>query len=76
MPLLDFYRELATSGVTCDACKWTGIGAELISGETVGDGVDKHCPRCDERWGFVQWSVAAVDNPPVGWKANIGRVEF
>jgi hypothetical protein len=75
MPLLDFYGEFATGGVTCDACKWTGIGAELSSGAIFGDGVDKHCPRCDERWGFVQ-CVAAVDNLPVGWKANIGRVEF
>jgi hypothetical protein len=75
MPLLDFYGEFAVSGVTCDACAWTGIGAELISGEAFGDGVEKHCPACDKKWGFVQWAVALSDDPPDDWRANIGRVE-
>jgi hypothetical protein len=73
---LDFYVEFEVSGVSCDACKWTGIGAELISGEAFGDGVDKHCPACNERWGFVQWSIAVADDPPKDWRANIGRVEI
>jgi hypothetical protein len=76
MPLLDFYGEFAATGVTCDACKWTGIGAELTSGETFGDGVEKHCPACGERWGFVQWSVAVADEPPDDWRSRIGRIEF
>jgi hypothetical protein len=76
MPLRDFYGDLAASGVSCDACKWTGIGAELISGETFGDGVDTHCPACNERWGFVQWSVAAADNAPDDWRENSGRIEI
>ena len=76
MSLLDFYGEFAVTGVTCDACKWTGIGAELTSGEVFGDGIDKHCPACGERWGFVQWSVAVADETPEGWQSRIGRVEF
>ena len=76
MPLIDFYGEFAASGVTCDACGFTGIGAELTSGETFGDGIDKHCPACGERWGFVQWSVIVVDEPPDDWRSKIGRVEF
>ncbi len=76
MPLLDFYGEFAATGVTCDACQWTGIGAELTSGETFGDGIDKHCPACGERWGFVQWSVAVAEDPPDDWRSKIERVEF
>jgi hypothetical protein len=26
--------------------------------------------------GFVQWSVAVVDNPPDDWRAGIGRIEI
>jgi hypothetical protein len=76
MPLIDFYGEFAASKVACSACAWTGIGAEMTSGEFFSDGVDKHCPSCNERWGFVQWSVAVADNPPEGWKSKIGSVEF
>lgn len=76
MPLLDFYGEFAATGVTCDTCSWTGIGAELTSGETFGDGIDKHCPESGGRWRFVQWSVAVADGPPDDWKSRIGRVEF
>jgi hypothetical protein len=76
MPLLDYYGEFAASKVTCNACAWTGIGAELISGESFGDGVDKDCPACGERWGFVQWSVFVSDNPPKDWRSKIGRIEF
>jgi hypothetical protein len=76
MPLLDFYGQFATTGVTCGTCKWTGLGSELTSGETFGDGVEKHCPRCGSYHGFVQWSVVVSDNPPPAWKAKIPRVEF
>jgi hypothetical protein len=76
MPLIDYYGEFAASAVTCGKCGWTGIGAEMTLGEAFGDGVEKHCPRCDERWGFVQWSVFVSDNPPKDWKSKIGRVEF
>jgi hypothetical protein len=47
-----------------------------ISEEVFGEGVDKHCPACNDRWGFVQWSVAVADNPPDDWRANIGRIEI
>jgi len=76
MALLDFYREFAANGVACEKCGWTGIGTEMISGEAFGDGIEKHCPACREKWGFVQWSVAVVDDPPDDWKSNIGRAEI
>ena len=38
--------------------------------------VEKDCPACGEKWGFVQWSVFVTDNPPKDWKSKIGRVEF
>jgi hypothetical protein len=76
MRLLDFYGKFARSSVTCGHCGWTGKGAEMTNGEGLGDGIDKHCPACSERYGFVQWSVAVAENPPKGWKSKIGRVEF
>jgi hypothetical protein len=48
----------------------------MTNGDCFGDGIDKHCPACCERYGFVQWSIAVADNPPKGWKSKIGRVEF
>jgi hypothetical protein len=53
-----------------------GTGAEMKSGEVFGDGIEKHCPSCGEKWGFVQWSVFVADNPPKDWKSKIGRIEF
>jgi hypothetical protein len=76
MPLIDFYGDFATGAVACEKCGWTGIGSEMKSGESFGDGTDKHCPACGERWGFVQWSVTVIDNPPLDWKATIGRIEI
>lgn len=72
----DFYGAFAKSRVTCAACKWTGLGAEMTSGEAFGDGIDKHCPACGERWGFVQWSVVVGDDAPDDWRSKIPRVEF
>jgi hypothetical protein len=76
MPLLDYYGEFAASNVSCNQCGWTGQGREMTSGETFGDGIDKDCPACGERWGFVQWSVIAPDEPTEDWQSRIGRVEF
>ncbi len=76
MPLLDYYGEFAASNVSCDQCGWSGQGREMTSGETFGDGVEKHCPRCGSYHGFIQWSVAVADNPPEDWRSKIGRVEF
>ncbi len=76
MGLLDFHGNFARRTVTCRHCGWTGHGAEMKNGESFGNGIDKHCPACSERYGFVQWSVAVADNPPADWKSNIGRVEF
>jgi hypothetical protein len=76
MPLLDFYGKFAAGAVACEKCGWTGIGSEMISGEACGDGVEKHCPACKEKWGFVQWSVLLADSPLEDCRSKIGRVEF
>lgn len=76
MPLIDFQREFRESAVSCAKCGWTGLGAEMKSGEAFGDGVEKDCPACGENWGFVQWSVVVADHPRKKWRKQIGRVEF
>jgi hypothetical protein len=48
----------------------------MTSGDSFGDGIEKDCPRCDNYHGFVQFSIVVPDNPPAGWKATIGRVEY
>jgi hypothetical protein len=48
MPLIDFYGEFAASKVTCDACAWTGIGADQISGEAFGDGTGDAVKKTDK----------------------------
>ena len=76
MGLLDFQSEFARSTITCRHCGWTGKGSEMKNGDCFGDGVEKDCPACSEKWGFVQWSVFVADNPPKDWRSKIGRVEF
>lgn len=71
--LLDYYGEFARRVVQCRDCGWSGKGGEMESGETFGDGVDKHCPACGERWGFVQWSVVVPQSAPSDWRAKIER---
>ena len=72
--LLDFYGDFERRKVTCKHCGWTGLGSDMTSGESFGDGVDMDCPKCKERYGFVQWSVAVAANAPPGWEARIGRI--
>jgi hypothetical protein len=74
MPLLDHYGEFTRSNVECAKCGWTGLGAEMPTSETFGDGCEKDCPACGERWGFVQWSVAVADDAPADWRAHVERV--
>lgn len=74
MALIDFYGDFSRAKQSCGKCDWSGLGSEMPSGETFGDGVEKDCPRCGERWGFVQFSVSVSDDAPAGWKANTGRV--
>jgi hypothetical protein len=74
MPLIDFYGEFSAATQICNKCGWTGLGSAMGSGKSFGEGVDKHCPHCDERWGFVQYSVSVVDDPPADWKSKIGRI--
>lgn len=74
--LLDFHGAFARRTVTCRHCSWSGLGADMKDGDSFGDGIDKHCPACGERWGFVQWSVTVSDDPPANWESKIGRVEY
>ena len=74
MPLLDFYRAFEQATQCCRKCNWTGQGSAMVSGESFGEGVDKECPACGERWGFVQYSVTVTDDPPADWRAKIGPV--
>ena len=73
MPLLDFHGKFERAIHSCK-CGWSGPGEAMVSGESYGDGIDKHCPQCGELWGFVQWSVSVADAAPADWKANVGRV--
>jgi hypothetical protein len=72
--LIDFYGDFERATHICRKCSWFGLGFAMPSGESFGDGVDKECPQCGERWGFVQWSIAVADDTPEGWEANVGRV--
>jgi hypothetical protein len=74
MPLHDFYGDFARATQSCKKCGWTGLGSAMSSGESFGDGVDKHCPQCEERWGFVQWSVAVGEDAPADWRSKIEPV--
>lgn len=55
--LRDDYSPFMAAEHRCRACGWTGLGSAMTSGESFGDGIDKHCPRCGERWGFVQYPL-------------------
>jgi uncharacterized protein (DUF983 family) len=72
MPLIDFYGDFCRSVHSC-GCGWSGPGADMVSGESFGDGVEKHCPRCGDKYGFVQWSVVVAENAAPGWEARIER---
>ncbi len=77
MVFLDFFGDFTRASHTCKKCGWHGLGADMVSGETFGDGVEKHCPRGDEYYRFAQWSVIGPDDPPDdSWKANIKPAEF
>jgi hypothetical protein len=73
--LLDFYGDFQRSTITCRHCGWRGRGSDMTSGESFGDGTDKDCPKCKERYGFVQYSVVVADDAPEGWESRIGRVD-
>ena len=71
--MLDFYGDFARATHSCSKCGWSGLGSEMNSGESFGDGVDKECPACAQRWGFVQYSVTVADDAPADWKSKVGR---
>ena len=56
--VLMHYYAWKASTVECNNCKWVGLGAAMTSGESFGDGVDKHCPRCDWRYGFIAYPMS------------------
>ena len=66
MPLIDYYGKFAVCSIACSICGWTGIGEEAKTGDSFGDGVEKHCPMCWNYFGFVQFSVFVVDDSPQG----------
>ena len=66
--LLDFYGDFAHAIQTCGGCGWTGLGAEMESGEVFDEGVEKNCPRCSRRWGYVQFSLVVDDDHPAVWR--------
>jgi hypothetical protein len=72
--LIDYQGQFAAREVACKHCPWSGKGADMTNGDSFGDGVERNCPVCGEYFGFVQWPVFVVDEPPLAWKANIGRV--
>ncbi len=41
----------------CPKCGWSGLGSEAKSGESFDSGVDKHCPACDHRFGYVSYPL-------------------
>jgi hypothetical protein len=73
---IDHYGDFASGEKSCKHCPWKGKAADMTSGDSFGDGVEKHCPDCGTYYGFVQWSVIVSNNPPSGWEANIGRVAY
>lgn len=47
------YYEWLNSRVQCPHCGWCGLGQETTTGEIFDDGVDKHCPTCEHRFGYL-----------------------
>lgn len=47
------YYEWLNSGVQCPECGWCGLGSEAATGEIFDDGVDRHCPSCSHRFGYL-----------------------
>lgn len=62
--LWDFYGQFLRALHRCSKCGWTGRGDYLESGNTYGDGIDKHCPKCRALYRFIQWSLIAPDEAP------------
>ena len=52
------YSDFVKSTIECPNCKWIGLGATMVSGESFGDGVDKECPVCGKRWGYVGYHMS------------------
>jgi hypothetical protein len=54
MAFIDFYGDFLRGKQTCSKCGWVDLGSAMDSGNRFGDGVEKDCPHCGRRWGFVQ----------------------
>ena len=74
MPLVDSFGDFCSAKHSCRHCTWSGLGSDMTSGESFGDGIEKHCPQCGIKYSFIQWSVAVADDAEPDWKARIGRV--
>ena len=66
MNVLTWY-EFQTARLECE-CGWCGLGRDAMSGESFADGMDKHCPSCGERFGYVAFPlvIESISDPPAG----------
>lgn len=71
---LDYMGAFKRRAVTCRHCGWSGRGADMEAGDSLGHGMDFHCPACGERYGFVQYPVVVPDDAPDDWPAKIPPV--
>lgn len=76
MKLIDDYGEFDRRTLTCKHCGWSGEGAQMTLGDTFGTGADRNCPKCGERYGFVQWSIVVADDAPDDWPSKVPPVEY
>jgi hypothetical protein len=49
------YYDWIHGSLSCVSCDWNGLGEDAVNGESFDDGVEKHCPRCGHRFGFVAY---------------------
>jgi hypothetical protein len=66
--LVDFYGDFARGIQSCTTCGWTGPGNDMESGEVLAAGIEKYCPGCGARWGYVQFSMVVADDHPDAWR--------
>ena len=65
--LLDHYSEFRRAFHTCEACGWRGTGAGMDNGAYNSLGIEKHCPKCGERYDFAKFSVIVENDCPDDW---------
>lgn len=58
------YYTWQEAEIACSQCDWSGRGDDAKTGEDYRDGIEKHCPACGYRFGFVLYPLteeAATD---------------